>query len=110
MVDATNLAYSYKGDMQNLLTSVKKVCEKMSLVLKDESVYETGFSIKVAQKTNWLSTNWPMKFNITAESMGGTYALLIQGESSFGSITQSANNHAKAQELLSLIKVYAPSL
>lgn len=110
MVDTTNLAYSYKGEIQDLLTSVKKSCEKMSLVLKDESVHEKSFSITAAQKTNWLSTNWPMKFNITAESVGETYALLIQGASSIGSITQSANNHAKAQELLSLIKVYAPTL
>lgn len=110
MADATNLAYSYKGEMQNLLSSVKKSCEKMSLVLKNEDIHEKSFSIMAAQKTNWLSTNWPMKFNITAESVGDTYALLIQGESSLGSITQSANNHAKAQELLSLIKVYAPTL
>ncbi len=110
MVDETNLAYSYKGEMQHLLTSVKKSCEKMSLVLKDERVYENGFSITAAQKTNWLSTNWPVKFNITVESVGETYALQIQGSSWMGSFTQSANNHAKAQELLSLIKVYAPTL
>jgi len=109
MVDATNLAYSYRGEMQHLLTSVKKSCEKMSLVLKDESVNENGFSITAAQKTNWLSTNWPMQFKITAESVGETYALLIQGASSMGSLTQAANNHAKAQELLSLIQVYAPN-
>lgn len=35
--------------------------------------------------------------------------MLIQGASSLGSITQSANNHAKAQELLSLVKVFAPT-
>jgi len=109
MVDATNLAYSYKGEMQHLLTGVKKSCEKMSLVLKDERVHENGFSITATQKTNWLSTNWPVKFSITAESAGKTYALRIQGSSWMGSITQSANNHAKAQELLSLIKVYAPT-
>lgn len=110
MADATNLAYSYKGKIQDLLTSVKKSCEKMSLVLKDERIHKNGFSITAAQKTNWLSTNWPMKFNITAEPVGETYVLLIQGASSIGSITQSANNHAKAQELLSLIKAYAPTL
>lgn len=110
MVDATNLAYSYNGEMQHLLTGVKKSCEKMLLVLKDERVYENGFSITATQKTSWLSTNWPVKFNITAELVGKTYALQIQGSSWMGSITQSANNHAKAQELLSLIKVYAPTL
>ena len=109
MVDATSLAYSYQGEKKDLLAGVKKSCEKMSLVLKDESVDENGFSITASQKTNWLSTNWPMKFKITAESVDGTYALLIQGASSMGSITQSANNHAKAQELLSLIRVFAPN-
>ena len=109
MVDTTNLAYSYKGDIQNLLTGVKKSCEKMSLVLKDETVNSDSFSITAAQKTNWLSTNWPVKFNITAEKVGETYALFINGASSMGSLTQSGNNHSKAQELLSLIKVYSPS-
>lgn len=109
MVDATNLAYSYKGDIQNLIAGVKKSCEKMSLVIKDESVTADGFSVTAAQKTNWLSTNWPVKFNITAEKVGETYALFINGSSSMGSLTQSGNNHSKAQELLSLIKVYSPS-
>lgn len=109
MVDATNLAYSYKGDIQNLVASVKKSCEKMSLVIKGESITSESFSITASQKTNWLSTNWPVKFNITAEKVGETYALFINGSSSMGSLTQSGNNHAKAQELLSLIKVYSPS-
>ena len=110
MVDATNLAYSYKGEMQQLLVGVNKACERMSLVLKEEKIHGDGFSITASQKTNWLSTNWPIKFNITADLSGETYALFIQGASSIGSLTQSANNHAKAQELLSLIKVYAPTL
>ena len=109
MVDATNLAYSYKGDIQNLLAGVKKSCEKMSLVIKDESTTTDSFSIAASQRTNWLSTNWPIKFNITAEKVGETFALFINGASSMGSLTQSGNNHAKAQELLSLIKVYSPS-
>ena len=109
MVDATNLAYSYKGDIQNLVAGVKKSCEKMSLAIKDESVTTEGFSVTASQKTNWLSTNWPVKFNITAEKVGETYALFINGSSSMGSLTQSGNNHSKAQELLSLIKVYSPS-
>lgn len=109
MVDATNLAYSYKGDIQNLLAGVKKSCEKMSLVIKDELTTTDSFSITASQKTNWLSTNWPIKFNVTAEKVGETFALFINGASSMGSLTQSGNNHAKAQELLSLIKVYSPS-
>ncbi|MEI7833253.1 MAG: hypothetical protein WCJ56_08660 [bacterium] len=109
MADAANLAYSYKGDMQDLLSGVKKSCEKMRLELKGVNVYGNGFLVTASQQTNWLSTNWPMKFNISAEKVGETYALLIQGESWMGSLTQSANNHAKAQELLSLIKVFAPT-
>lgn len=109
MVDATNLGYSYKGDIEALALAVKKSCEKMSLVLKDESIGPDGFEIFASQRTNWLSTNWPIKFHITAERMGDTFALFISGGSSMGSITQSGNNSAKSQELLSLIKVYAPS-
>lgn len=109
MVDATNLAYSFKGELRNLLEGVRKSCEKMALVLKDEDVKVNGFTIKASQKTNWLSTNWPMKFEITAESVGESFVLIISGASSMGSLTQSSNNSAKAQELLTLIKVYAPS-
>lgn len=109
MVDAANLAYSYKGDIHNLLAGVKKSCEKMSLVIKDESTTADSFSVTASQKTNWLSTNWPIKFIITAEKVGETFALFINGSSSLGSLTQSGNNHAKAQELLSLIKVNSPS-
>jgi hypothetical protein len=109
MVDAANLAYSYKGNIEALVLGVKKSCEKMSLVLKDEAIAPEGFTIVAAQRTNWLSTNWPMKFHITAEKIGETFALIVNGGSSMGSITQSRNNSARSQELLSLIKVYAPS-
>jgi hypothetical protein len=109
MVDSTNLAYSYSGDLENLIAGVRKSCEKMSLVIKDESITNEGFSFLASQKTNWLSTNWPVKFNVTVEKIDDKYALLLNGSSSMGSLTQSANNHAKAQELLSLIKVYSPS-
>lgn len=109
MVDATNLAYSYKGNIQDLLAGVRKSCEKMSLIIKDENISEAGFSLVASQKMNWLSTNWPVKFHITAEKVGETYAIFINGSSSMGSLTQSANNHSKAQELLSLITVFSPS-
>lgn len=107
MANEINIAYSYKGELTDLLASVKRSCEKMSLVLKKEVVREDGFSIAAAQKTNWLSTKWPFKVNITAESVGKAYAVVIQGASSMGSLGQSTHNHEKAQELLSLIKVYA---
>ena len=109
MADQVNLGYSFKGQLSNLLAGVRKSCEKMSLEIKDSTINNYGFSVTAAQKTNWLSTNWPVKFVVEAEQIGDTFALFIKGDSSLGSFTQGSNNHAKAQELLSLIKVYCPS-
>ena len=109
MAEQVNLGYSYKGPLSNLLAGVRKSCEKMSLEIKDSKVVSDGFTLVAAQKTNWLSTNWPVKFVIEVEQIGDTCALFIKGESSLSSITQGSNNHNKAQELLSLIKVYCPA-
>ena len=109
MVDAANLSYQFNGKLADLRNGVIKSCIQMSLVIKDEVNYPDKFTIKASQKTNWLSTNWPIKIVITAERIGQSYVLLIRGDSSMGSLTQSSNNSAKVHELLTLIKVYAPS-
>ena len=110
MADSTNLAYTYKGNLDQLRAGVRRSCEKMSLRIDSDVPNPEGFVISAAQKTNWLSTNWPVKFSITAERVGEAFVLLIQGASTLGSLTQSANNSAKAQELFSLIKAYAPTM
>ena len=107
MADAANLAYSYKGDMQDLLSGVKKSCEKMKLELKGVNINRNGFLINAS--TGWFSTSWSTKLKISAEKVGETYALIIQVESWMGTLTQTENNHTKALELLSLIKAYAPT-
>ena len=109
MVDAATLSYQFNGKLADLRNGVIKSCIQMSLVIKDEVNYPDKFTIKASQKTNWLSTNWPIKIVITAERIGQSYVLLVRGDSSMGSLTQSSNNSAKVDELLTLIKVYAPS-
>jgi len=109
MVDAATLSYQFNGKLADLRNGVIKSCIQMSLVMKDEANYPDKFTIKARQKTNWLSTNWPIKIIITAEKIGQSHVLLIRGDSSMGSWTQSSNNSAKVGELLTLIKVYAPS-
>lgn len=109
MVDNTSLAYTFIGDLQRLRAGVLKSCDKMSLKIKSQHDTSDGFIVKAGQKTNWLSTNWPMTFEITVETVGTNYVVLISGSSSIGSLTQSSNNSAKSQELLSLIQAYCPS-
>ena len=109
MVDVATLSYQFNGKLVDLRNGVIKSCIQMSVVIKDEVNYPDKFTIKASQKTNWLSTNWPIKIVITAERIGRFYVLLIRGDSSMGSLTQSSNNSAKVNELLNLIKVYAPS-
>lgn len=107
MVDSATLAYKYNGKLNDLRDGVIKSCEKMSLSIKDELIKEDEFRLIVSQKINILSTNWPVKFEITAERIGPSFTLIIKGDSIMGSITQSSNNSAKANELLTLIKIYA---
>jgi len=109
MVDQQVLAYSYKGSADTLLAAVRKACVEMNLNVSDEQVTPTAFELTAGEKTNWLSTNWPVKFNLKAEPVGDTVALTIRGASGMGSITQSNNNANKAQGLLSLIAAYAPN-
>jgi uncharacterized protein YecT (DUF1311 family)/ribosomal protein L40E len=107
MVDSATLAYKYNGKLNDLRDGVIKSCEKMALSIKDELIKEDEFRLIASQKINIISTNWPVKFEITAERIGQSFTLIIKGDSIMGSITQSSNNSAKANELLTLIKIYA---
>lgn len=107
MTNEIIVAFSYNGELERLYTSVKKSCEKMSLLMQQETVRKNGFYISAAQNTNWLATKWPLKVKITAESIGETCSLAIQGVSTIKSLGQSTHDLERVQELLSLIKVYA---
>lgn len=72
--------------------------------IKSESIESNSFSIKAAEKTNWLSTNWPTKVDITGVASGDTVVITLSLGSTLTSITQAGSNTNKLELIASNIK------
>lgn len=101
--------YNYRGDFRVLLEAVRKAIEQMKLNTNSSKITDSSFSFEVAEKMKWLTTNWPIKFSIEAIDKNGTSTLIVHARSTLTSITQEFSNKAKVQELVELVKLFAPS-
>jgi len=109
MSKVSTVGYGYRGDPGLLLKGTIRAIEQMKLVIHEKSVSERSFKLAASEKMKWLTTNWPIKFEIEATHEGGQSTLVVRGGTLLTSITQEFNNQAKVQELVDLIKLNAPS-
>lgn len=104
-----SVGYNYRGDFRVLLEAVRKAIAQMKLKTNSSKITDSSFSFEVAEKMKWLTTNWPVKFSIEASDKNGTSTLIVHAVSTLTSITQEFSNKAKVQELMELVKLFAPS-
>ena len=102
-------AYVYNGIPKTLLSGVLEAIDKMNLKTKHKKEKDGSFSIEVSENMKWLSTNWPIKFNIESSFANGTSKLIVKASSKLTSITQESSNQSKINEFLDLVKTFAPN-
>ena len=110
MSKVSTVGYRYLGEPGALLEGVVRAAEQMKLVVHEKKVSDSSFKLAASEKMKWLTTNWPVKFEIEATHEDGHSALIARAWTAMTSLTQDFNNQAKAQELIDLIKLNAPSL
>ncbi|MEY8460044.1 hypothetical protein AALA69_02790 [Eggerthellaceae bacterium 24-137] len=86
------------------VAACKAAINAQKMNIKYENVSSDGFNIEAAEKTNWLSTSWPAKVEITGQLMGDKVLITIELQSTMGSITQAKANSSKADMLADNIK------
>jgi len=101
-------SFRYSGDIVGLKKAALTACERMGLKLKSETQTDAGLNIEAGEKMKWLTTNWPVSFNVSAEKVGDDWAVIVTGGARMVSITQDTNNQQKAMELCNLIKTLSP--
>lgn len=82
----------------------KSALSAQKMQIKSESIEGNSFSIKAAEKTNWLSTNWPAKVDITGVASRDTVVITLSLGSTLTSITQAGSNTNKLELIASNIK------
>jgi hypothetical protein len=102
------VGYRHAGNLEDLLSAVKQAIGEMGLVLRNEQASDESFRIEAGERMRWLTTNWPVKFDIKAVREDDCNRLIIHAWASLFSITQEFSTNAKAQEFLGLIKLHAP--
>lgn len=100
--------YRYNGVLDILLQAVEKSINQMNLKVKNKSITNNSFCFSLSEKMRWLSTSWPVHFDIKAEKSGEKIDLNIQTWYQLYSITQVKHTQKKAQEFLDLVNNYAP--
>lgn len=100
--------YRYYGNLNTLLGIVEKSLTQMGLKVKNKSITDNSFYFILSEKMRWLTTNWPVHFDIKAEKSGQIINLNVQVWSQMFSMTQAKYTQQKGQEFLDLVKDYAP--
>ena len=99
MSKAATQSFRYSGGVEGLRQAVLKSCDRMKLNLKEDRATPDGFQIKASEGMKWLTTNWPVTFEVTAESAGEDIAVLVSAGTAMFSLTQDFNNSGRAEEL-----------
>lgn len=86
------------------VAACKAAINAQKMTVKYENVSNDEFSIEAAEKTNWLSTSWPAKVDISGQLMGDKVLITLELKSSMGSFTQAKANSSKADMLADNIK------
>lgn len=86
-------------------SACKSALSAQKMQIKSESVEDDSFSIKAAEKTNWLSTNWPAKIDIAGTANKDAVVITLSLGSTLTSFTQTGSNTNKLELIASNIEV-----
>ena len=84
----------------------KIVCNNAKMVIKDSYSSDTAFFISAAEKISWVSTSWPVKFDIKASYHNDNLIIDISSSSPLGSLTQGRANMQKLDGFVESLQVY----
>jgi hypothetical protein len=109
MSKETTAVYVYNGAEETLLSAIHRAIDTMNLNIKREYAQTESISFEVSEKMKWLTTNWPVSFEIKASLENRQWTLVVRGSSTLTSYTQEFSNQAKVNEFLELVKSFAPN-
>ena len=101
--------YKYNGEMKDLIFIVEKTINQMNLVIKNKTFQNNFFQYKASEKMMFISINWPINFEITANQFENFIMLEIKTWSNMFSLTQDSHSNDKANEFLSYIQTFSSS-
>lgn len=90
--------------VKEAISACKSALSAQKMQIKDEKVEDNSFSIRASEKTNWLSTNWPAKIDISGVANKDAVVITLSLGSTLTSITQTGSNTNKLDLIASNIE------
>lgn len=87
---------------------LKKAIEESIIILglktKNHNVTEQEMVHKASEKLSFLSTNWPVHYDIESKKIDNGWRVIIKCRAKMTSLTQDRHTEKKPQEFIDLIK------
>lgn len=95
---------SFNCKKEDLEKAIKNSINTLGLKIKENN--STGQTIKylAAEKLSFLSTNWPVNYDIQGQKIDDGWRLIIKCWAKMTSITQDRHTEKKPQEFIDLVK------
>jgi len=108
MAKSAIASFKYRGNLDDLYSAILESCGSMRLKVGEQLLRESSAFVQAKEPMKWLTTNWPISFDIAVTRKADHWAVLVTGTCGMYSITQDRNIQDKVNELSGLIRTLSP--
>lgn len=95
---------SFSCSQEVLKKAIHESIQMLNLKPKENNLTEEEIYYLLAEKMKWMSTNWPVTYEIRGMKIDGGWRLIVKCWAKLSSITQDRYTEKKPQEFIELVK------
>lgn len=95
---------SFNCTQEELKNAVRESINILGLKLKENKITEDQIYFLASEKMSFLSTNWPVSYDIRGKKIQNGWRLIIKCWAKMTSITQDRHTEKKPQEFIEIVK------
>jgi hypothetical protein len=95
---------SFNCTQEELKNAVRESINILGLKLKENKITEDQIYFLASEKMSFLSTNWPVSYDIRGKKIQSGWRLIIKCWAKMTSITQDRHTEKKPQEFIEIVK------
>ncbi len=95
---------SFNCTQENLKKAIQESINVLGLKPKEKNITEEKVYFLVSEKLSFMSTNWPVSYDIQANKINNGWRLIVKCWAKMTSLTQDRHTEKKPQEFIDLVK------
>lgn len=95
---------SFNCSQEELKKAIHESIQMLNLNPKENNLTEEEIYYLAAEKMKWMSTNWPVTYDIRGKKIDGGWRLIVKCWAKLSSFTQDRYTEKKPQEFIELVK------